>query len=117
MTNQVCVSLLFFGLARSTPSDLGAKFVSKRQSKMADRISAVLPLLISELFEPDIETFIVTHVLEDDTYELGEILGVRLERNSIAKITDYVEFVLPALPDVLFRQCFGMSRKTMEEFK
>ena len=69
---------------------------------MADRISAVLPLLISELFEPDIETFIVTHVLEDDTYQLGEILGVRLERNSIAKITDYVEFVCQ-----LCQMCFS----------
>ena len=67
---------------------------------MADRIGGVLPLLISELFEPDIETFIVTHVLEDDTYELGEIPGVRLERNSIAKITDCVVFILPALPNV-----------------
>ena len=50
-----------------------------------DRIFTVLPLLVLELL-----TFNVYYcLLNDDSYEVGEILGVRLERNVISKIQNY----------------------------
>ena len=48
-------------------------------------------------------TFTVNRFLNDVT-EVGEILGVRLERNvQIPKIQNYVETVFPSVPDVFIQ--------------
>ena len=70
---------------------LHANSFSEYKLNIADRIFAVLPLLVSELL-----TFNVNCLLDDDSYEFGEILGVILE-------SSYDETVLPSLPNVFIQ--------------
>ena len=58
-----------------------------------------MPLLVSELL-----TFNVNCLLNDDSYETGEILRVVLERNVISKIQNYDDTVLSSLPYAFSRQ-------------
>ena len=76
--------------------DLGANFTSEFKLSMAHSIFSVLPPFVSELL-----TFNADSLLNDDSDdEVGEILGVLLEKNVIPKIQNYVETVVPSLPDV-----------------
>ena len=59
---------------------------------IARRIFPVLPLLDSELL-----SFNVNRLLNDDSYEAGEILGILLERNVIPEIQNNVENVIPEI--------------------
>ena len=63
-----------------------------------DRIFAVMPLLVTELL-----TFNVICSLNNDSYEVIEILGVLLERNVTSKIQNYDETVLPSLLNVFIQ--------------
>ena len=71
---------------------LCANFTSEYKLNIAERIFAVQPLLVSELL-----TFNVNCLLNNDSYKVGEILGVLLKRNVISKIQNYDETVLPSI--------------------
>ena len=90
---------------------LGAKFHFRIHIEHGGYDFRSFALIVSELFEPDLETFIANRLLNDGSYEVGEILGVRLEINIIPKVQNYVETVLPCLPDVLFIQRFECPEK------
>ena len=77
---------------------LCANFTSEYKLHTEDRIFQVLPLFVSELL-----TFNVNHLLNDDSYEAGEILGVLLERNVMSKIQNYDETVISSLYDVFIQ--------------
>ena len=91
--NRICVSLLFFGPGPFAV--LEANFISEYSGYD-------LPSSASACFT-GLLTFTVNRLLNDVT-EVGEILGVRLERNvQIPKIQNYVETVFPSLLDVFIR--------------
>ena len=70
--NEFVFPWLFFG--REFNCSLCANFTSEYKLNIADRIFPFLPLLVSELL-----TFHVNCLLNDDSYEAGEILGVLLK--------------------------------------
>ena len=92
--NKFCRKKRSIGFMSNLCHSREVYFISGYRLNIADRIFPVLPLLVSELL-----TFNVNCLLNDDSREAGEIIGVVLERKVTPKIQHYDETVLSSLPN------------------
>ena len=77
------------------------------------RLMGLVPIYILELFDMDMELTVLNQLMDDDTGDVGKLLGL-IGRNTIPKINQFSEVTVANYTDIFFCYRFRMSRSTVE---
>ena len=80
---------------------------------VSGKLMGLVPIYILELFDMDMELTVLNQLMDDDTGDVGKLLGL-IGRNTIPKINQFSEVTVANYTDTFFRYRFRMSRSTVE---
>ena len=77
------------------------------------KLMGLVPIYILELFDMDMELTVLNQLMDDDTGDVGKLLGL-IGQNTIPKINQFSEVMVANYTDTSFRYRFRMSRSTVK---